>query len=93
MEMVQYTWEKGGQKSRFFFKSGIHAELQFLNSSFLIFQASRAFTINPNRSSLFTWQSEGQLGSVEIESRIQGYMFELGYNIPLNVLGKKLSGK
>lgn len=92
-EPLKYTWVDGDKKSRFFFKVGLHAELQFLNSSFLIFQASRAFTISPNRSFLVSWQAAGQNGNFEVESRIQGYMFELGYKIPLNVLRKKLSGK
>jgi hypothetical protein len=40
-----------------------------------------------------SWQADGQNGNFEVESRIQGYMIELNYKIPLNVLGKKLSGK
>jgi hypothetical protein len=92
-EPLKYTWVDGDKKSRFFFKVGLHAEFQFLNSSFLIFQASRAFTLSPNRSFLVSWQAAGQNGTFEVESRIQGYMIELTYKIPLNVLGKKLSGK
>jgi hypothetical protein len=78
-EPLKYIWVNGDKKSKFFFKVGLHAELQFLNSSFLIFQASRAFTISPNRSFLVSWQVDGQNGDFEVESRIQGYMFELGY--------------
>jgi hypothetical protein len=92
-EPLKYTWVNGEKKSGFFFKAGLHAEFQFLNSSFLILQASRAFTISPNRSFLVSWQADGQNGNFVVESRIQGYMIELTYKIPLNVLGKKLSGK
>jgi hypothetical protein len=92
-EPLKYTWVTSDKQSRFFFKAGLHAEFQFLNSSFLILQASRAFTISPNRNFLVSWQADGQNGNFEVESRIQGYMIELNYKIPLNVLGKKLFGK
>jgi len=92
-EPLKYTWVTSDKQSRFFFKAGLHAEFQFLNSSFLILQASRAFTISPNRCFLVSWRADGQNGNFVVESRIQGYMVDLSYKIPLNVLSRKLSGK
>jgi len=39
----------------------------------------------------YDWTGKGQEGSFEVDSIIDGYMFEIAYKIPLNVLGTKLN--
>lgn len=90
-DRLVYTWEADQERSRFFFKAGIHGELQFLKSSFLILQVSRAFMLNPAVTFNYEWTGKGQEGSFQVDSVIDGYMFEIAYKIPLKVLGAKLN--
>lgn len=85
---VRYSWENE-LKSSFFFKAGIHFKLKFLNSSYMILQTSQAFTFGPNRRFNFDWLSGDAQGEFHVDSRIDGFIGEIGYVIPLYVLGAK----
>ncbi len=84
----KYVATSNSKRSDFFFNAGIHGEMRFLNSSFLIASISRAFVLGPNRTYTVDWTTENQSGSFLIESRIQSFIFEIGYRLPFAVLAK-----
>jgi hypothetical protein len=47
--------------------------------------------LNPAVTFNYEWTGKGQSGSFQVESVIDGYMFEIAYKIPLKVLGAKLN--
>lgn len=88
---INYTWRTEDKKGRFFFKSGIHGEFLVLNSSFLLIQLSRAFVLRPTRTLVFNWESQGFEGEFRDIRKIDGYMLEISYKLPMNVLRQKLN--
>lgn len=85
--VLSYDSEK---KSPFFFKTGIHGRLRFLKSAFWMFQVSKAFTFGPNRTYTF-YQGGKEYGTYG--ARINGFIWEMGYVLPLQVLSRKLEKK
>ncbi|MDO9553433.1 hypothetical protein [Rhodonellum sp.] len=90
-EKINYTWRTADRKGRFFFKSGIHGEFLVLNSSFLLIQVSRALVLRPTRTLIFNWESQGFEGEFRDDRKIDGYLLEISYKLPINVLRQKTS--
>lgn len=79
----KYYWDR--PKISGFFKAGLYAEFQVFKSSFLNLQFSKAITLSPLRTITYEWEYQGQKGSFTDELKIDGYMFEIAYKLPLNL--------
>jgi hypothetical protein len=92
-DRLVYTWETDEKKARFFFQAGIHGEVQVFKSSFLMVQVSRAFMLGPAVIYNYQWTGIGQSGDFQVQSSIEGFMSEIAYRLPLQVLVTKLRRK
>lgn len=75
---------------RFIFNAGIFAEMSVFNSSFLTFKVSRNFASPDFVLIKGNYIIEGTPISIESPGNINGFMFDLGYKIPLKVLNRQL---
>jgi len=78
------------EHGRFAFNAGMFAEMLVFNSSFLTFKISRNFAspdfvkINGN------YIIDGTPVSIESSGNINGFLFDIGYKLPLKVLNRQL---
>lgn len=82
---VQYKYFWDSPRISGFFKAGVYAEFQVFKSSFLNLQFSRAISAGPLRTVTYEWEYQGQKGSFKDELKIEGYMVEIAYKLPLNL--------
>ncbi|WP_139183593.1 hypothetical protein [Algoriphagus alkaliphilus] len=75
---------------RFIFNAGMFAEMSVFNSSFLTFKVSRNFASPDFVLIKGNYIIEGIPISIESPGNINGFMFDLGYKIPLKVLNRQL---
>lgn len=78
------------QHGRFAFNAGMFAELSVFNSSFLTFKISRNFGSPDFVKINGDYTIEGTPVSVESLGNINGFLFDLGYKLPLKVLNRQL---
>lgn len=83
---VDYKYFIDGPSVSGFFKAGLYAEFQVFKSSFLNLQFSRAISASPGRTVQYQWEYKNVKGSFTDEFRIEGYMMEISYKFPLNLL-------
>lgn len=83
---VLYRYSFQEESGKFFFKTGVHSEWIFLNSSFLLVQFSRAFVVRPTRTIDFYWTDGSNQGNFVIDSNIEGWMLEMALKIPLGLI-------
>ncbi|WP_194974790.1 hypothetical protein [Aquiflexum lacus] len=79
----KYYWDR--PRISGFFKAGVYAEFQVFKSSFLNLQFSRAISAGPLRTVTYEWEYQGQKGSFTDELKIEGYIVEIAYKLPLNL--------
>lgn len=82
---VQYKYYWDSPRISGFFKVGVYAEIQVFKSSFLNLQFSRAISAGPLRTITYEWEYQGQKGGFTDELKIDGYIFEIAYKLPLNL--------
>lgn len=82
---VQYKYYWDRPKISGFFKAGLYAEFQVFKSSFLNLQFSRAIAISPLRTVTYEWEYQGQKGNFTDDLKIDGYIVEVAYKLPLNL--------
>jgi len=80
-----HTYSSKSPKVSGFFKAGVYAEFQVFKSSFLNVQFSRAIPLGPVKSITYQWEYENDMGSFTDEIKIDGYMVEIAYKLPLNL--------
>lgn len=68
-----------------FFKIGIHTEFSIFKSSFLLIQGNYLISPYPYRIASYEWENQNQSGSFQDETKIDGWMFEIAYKLPLNI--------
>ncbi|MCH6233198.1 hypothetical protein [Cognataquiflexum rubidum] len=76
-------------KGAIFFNAGIFAEVPIFNSSLLNFKVSQNFGSPKVGLMDVTGEVNGQPVNFESSGTLNGFMLELGYKLPLNVLFKK----
>lgn len=82
---LQYKYFWDSPRISGFFKAGVYAEFQVFKSSFLNLQFSRAISAGPVRTVTYEWEYQGQKGSFTDDLKIEGYMVEIAYKLPLNL--------
>jgi hypothetical protein len=82
---VQYKYFWDSPRISGFFKVGLYSEFQVFKSSFLNLQFSRAISAGPLRTVTYEWEYQGQKGSFTDDLKIEGYMVEIAYKLPLNL--------
>ncbi|MCR9013411.1 hypothetical protein [Aquiflexum gelatinilyticum] len=86
---LTYNTNPSDPKGAIFFNAGIFAEVPIFNSSLLNFKVSQNFG-SPDVGLLdVTGEVNGQPVNFESSGTLNGFMLELGYKLPLNVLFKK----
>ncbi len=78
------------ERGRFAFNTDMFAELSVFNSSFLTFKISRNFASSDFVKINGDYTIEGTPVSVESLGNINGFLFDLGYKLPLKVLNRQL---
>ncbi|MFC3417569.1 hypothetical protein [Algoriphagus hitonicola] len=70
-----------------FYKMGLHAELQLFKSSFLTLQVSHVLSAPSSlREITYSWTDGTQSGSFSNTIRIEGWLVEVAYKLPLSIL-------
>jgi hypothetical protein len=82
---VQYKYYWDNPRISGFFKVGVYAEFQVFKSSFLNVQFSRAISAGPVRTVVYEWEYQNNKGSFTDDIKIQGYILEIAYKLPLNL--------
>jgi len=85
-KFLDYVYDWDSPMISGFFKAGLYAEFQIFKSSFLNLQFSRAISPWPLRTVTYEWQFKNDRGSFRDEFKIEGYMVEIAYKLPLNLL-------
>jgi hypothetical protein len=75
---------------RFSFNAGLFTEVSVFNSSFLTVKISRNFASPDFVKINAEYVIEGTSVSIESKGNINGFMLDLGYKLPLNVLNRQL---
>lgn len=83
---VQYRYSWQSPRVSGFVKVGLYTEFQILGSSFLNLQFSRAIPAGSSRKVTYEWEFSGSKGTFTEDLKIGGYLLELAYKLPLNVL-------
>lgn len=82
---INFLLEEKNFKS--FYKVGLHAELQVFKSSFLIIQAGHVLSApNTLRKITYNWNDGTQSGSFSNAIRMEGWLVEIAYKLPLSIL-------
>lgn len=69
-----------------FFKVGLYAEFTVFKSSYLLLQGSHLASSSSLRTISYQWQFENQSGSFQNQVKLDGWMLELAYKLPLSIL-------
>jgi hypothetical protein len=75
---------------RFAFNAGMFAEMSIFNSSFLTFKISRNFASPDFVLIKGDYIIEGTPISIESAGNINGFLFDIGYKLPLQVVNRQL---
>lgn len=84
-KILDYVYTYDSPRISGFVKAGIYAEFQVFKSSFMNVQFSRAISVGPLRTVTYQWDYRTERGSFTDDIKIQGYMLELAYKLPLNL--------
>ena len=79
----KYYWDRSRISG--FFKTGLYAEFQVFKSSFLNLQFSNVFAVSPLRTISYELDYQGQKGKFTDDLKIDGYVIEIAYKLPLNL--------
>jgi hypothetical protein len=82
---LEYRFNWDSPRVSGFFKAGLFAEFQVFKSSFLNLQFSRAIAAGPIRTVTFNWEYNNDKGTFKDEIKIEGFMVEIAYKLPLNL--------
>jgi hypothetical protein len=84
-----YTTQNTNLNGKVFFNAGLYAELPIFNSSLINFKISQNFG-SPKVGTLdISGEVNGEPVSFESSGTMNGFMLEMGYKLPLNLIFKR----
>ncbi len=84
-ENILIDFQVDNKKFPTFFKVGLYSEIVAFKSSFLVIQGSYVLAPTTFRTISYSWQLGAESGSFQNEVKIDGWMFEIAYKLPLNI--------
>ena len=86
---LSYVAQNSDLNGKVFFNAGVYAELPIFNSSLINFKVSQNFGSPKVGTVDLTGQIKGDPVGFKSSGTLNGFMLEMGYKLPLNLIFKK----